>query len=132
MFSNNYFSFLLLAVFSVSLFVIHYFAFALLEFDTSTFYYSLGFLYALFFGLSLAVLITLIIVKKKSYEQVGMSFLLASSIKMIVSYVILKPILVKIDENLVLEKMSFFMTFILFLIIDVYITIRILNEKQQN
>ncbi|GIZ08027.1 hypothetical protein [Flavobacterium sp. UMI-01] len=132
MFTNHYFSFARLALFSVVLFVIHYFVFEWLEIDLSTFHYSLGFLYFLFFGLSLLVLIALLLVKKKSYEQVGMSFLLLTSCKMLVAYVILRPILAKNDENVALEKMSFFMIFILYLIIDTYITIRILNEKQQN
>jgi hypothetical protein len=43
-------------------------------------------------------------VKERSFDNVGMSFLLSTSIKMIVCYLILKPILQIATENNAIEK----------------------------
>jgi hypothetical protein len=74
--------------------------------------------------------VVLLKVKERSFDNVGMSFLLTTSIKMIVCYLILKPILQVTFQNNAVEKKNFFMMFILFLAIETILTIRILNEKQ--
>ena len=111
-------------------YVLHRVAFYLLDFNDATFYYSLETLYVLFLGLSVLVFIVLLKVKDRSFDNVGMSFLLSTSIKMIVCYLILKPILQATTQNNAIEKKNFFMMFILFLAIETVLTIRILNEKQ--
>ena len=111
-------------------YVVHKAAFYLLNIDEATFYYSLETLYLLFLGLSIMVFVVLLKVKERSFDNVGMSFLLTTSIKMIVCYLILKPILQVTFQNNAVEKKNFFMMFILFLAIETILTIRILNEKQ--
>jgi hypothetical protein len=68
-------------------------------------------------------------VKEKSFDNVGMSFLLGTSIKMVFCYLILKPILHIVTYNNTIEKVNFFGMFIL-LLIETVLTIRILKEKQ--
>ena len=63
-------------------------------------------------------------------DNVGMSFLLATSIKMILCFIILRPLLKVSNEINALDKKNFFVTFILFLIIETMLTIRILGKKQ--
>jgi glucan phosphoethanolaminetransferase (alkaline phosphatase superfamily) len=109
---------------------VHRAAFYLLNIDEATFYYSIETLYLLFLGLSIIVFVVLLKVKERSFDNVGMSFLLTTSIKMIVCYLILKPILQVTFQNNAVEKKNFFMMFILFLAIETILTIRILNEKQ--
>lgn len=111
-------------------YVLHRVAFYLLDLNDATFYYSLETLYVLFLALSIMVFIVLLKVKQRSFDNVGMSFLLSTSIKMIFCYLILKPILQATTENNAIEKKNFFMMFILFLAIETVLTIRILNEKQ--
>lgn len=111
-------------------YVLHQIAFYLLGINDATFYYSIETLYLIFLVLSIIVFVVLLKVKERSFDNVGMSFLLSTSIKMIVCYLILKPILQMATENNAIEKNNFFMMFILFLAIETVLTIRILNEKQ--
>jgi hypothetical protein len=111
-------------------YVVHRAAFYLLNIEDATFYYSIETLYVLFLILSIMVFVVLLKVKERSFDNVGMSFLLSTSVKMIVCYLILKPILQASTQNNVVEKKNFFMLFILFLVIETILTIRILNEKR--
>jgi hypothetical protein len=111
-------------------YVVHRVAFYLLDINDATFYYSIETLYMVFLVLSIMVFVVLLKVKERSFDNVGMSFLLSTSIKMIICYLILKPILLVTAQNNAIEKKNFFMMFILFLAIETILTIRILNEKQ--
>lgn len=111
-------------------YLIHRVIFYALEINDTPFYYSIETLYLLFLVLSIMVFVVLLKVKERSFDNVGMSFLLSTSVKMIVCYVILKPILQVTNEENTLEKINFFMMFIIFLAIETILTIRILNEKQ--
>lgn len=127
---KNYKPLLPLLVLAVLAYVVHRVAFYLLEINDATFYYSIKTLYMVFLVLSIMVFVILLKVKERSFDNVGMSFLLSTSIKMIVCYLILKPILQVTAQNNAIEKKNFFMMFILFLAIETILTIRILNEKQ--
>lgn len=127
---KNYKPLLFLTGLAVIAYLLHKFIFICLSINDTTFSYSIEFLYFFYYGLSVVVFIVLIKVKERSFDNVGMSFLLSTSIKMIFCYLILKPILqVKIHDN-TMEKMNFFVIFVLFLAIETLLTIRILNEKQ--
>ena len=119
-----------LLVLAVLAYVLHKLAFYFLKINTLTFYYSIETLYLMFLGLSILVFIVLLKVKEKSFDNVGMSFLLGTSIKMVVCYVILRPLLLVSNSSIAIEKNNFFVMFILFLTIETILTIRILNEKQ--
>jgi hypothetical protein len=111
-------------------YLLHKFIFYVLKINVTSFQYSLEVLYLLFFGMSTLIFIVLLKVKEKSFDNVGMSFLLGTSIKMVFCYLILKPILhITIYDNKT-EKINFFGMFILFLVIETVLTIRILKEKQ--
>lgn len=111
-------------------YVAHKFLFYFLGIQMTSFHYSLETLYLLFFGLSVLVFIVLLKVKERSFDNIGMSFLLGTSVKMIFCYLILKPILQTDSYDNTLEKINFFGMFVLFLAIETVLTIRILNEKQ--
>lgn len=119
-----------LLVLAALAYVLHILAFYFLKINTQTFYYSIETLYLMFLGLSILVFIVLLKVKEKSFDNVGMSFLLGTSIKMVVCYVILRPLLQVSNSSIAIEKNNFFVMFILFLTIETILTIRILNEKQ--
>ena len=68
--------------------------------------------------------------QKRSFDNVGMSFLLATSIKMIFCYLILRPLLQISTPNDPTERINFFILFIVFLIIETLFTIRLVNEKK--
>jgi hypothetical protein len=95
------------------------------------FHYSLEALYGMFFLFTIIILILLLVVKKRSLDYVGMSFLLITSVKMGIAFFIARPILIGVNHNLV-EKINFFVIFILFLAIETIITIRLLNKGSES
>jgi hypothetical protein len=116
---------------TLSVFLLH-----LLIFQISTlseaalkFYYSIPFLYLLYFMFSAIILSFLFKVSESNFDNVGMTFLISTSIKMVVSYFVLRPIL-NLTEESTIEKVNFFIIFILFLAIETVITIRLLNKNQ--
>lgn len=94
------------------------------------FHYSLEALYAVFTLFTIIILTILLFVKDKNLDQVGMTFLLITSVKMGICFFIVRPVLIASNENLV-EKINFFMIFILFLAIETIITIRLLNKGNE-
>lgn len=119
-------------VISVVALVIHKLAFFLflshkLE---SSFTYSILVLYGFFLSCSVVILFILLKVKEKSLDNVGFTFLLLTSGKMLLSYLFLQPILNSNSPNSSSEKINFFIIFIFFLAIETLVSIRILNNKQ--
>ena len=99
------------------------------EFE-DTFVYSTPMLYVLFAFLSLAIIVALIKVKEVALDYVGYAFLAFTTIKMVIAYGFLKPIINVNLPKTPTEKMNFFIVFIYFLAIETFLTVRILNNKQ--
>ncbi len=96
--------------------------------NTDALYYTVPTLFT-FFGLgSLLVLFVQNRVCKKSPEQLGYVFLLVSSLKMVVAYIMLHPVLQQVNSVANLEKINFFGVFVVFLAIDVVLTARLLKN----
>jgi hypothetical protein len=96
------------------------------------FHFPIEVLYGFFSVCSLLIIFILIKVNQKNIDNVGYTFLLVTCIKMALSYVVLSPILNSGSSNVKFEKLNFFIIFALFLTIETIITVRILNNKQQN
>ncbi len=94
------------------------------------FIYSIELLYLFFFFFSLLLILVLEKVKQNNINSVGYTFLFLTTLKMLIAYVFLQPILSGNLPKTPTEKMSFFIIFIYFLTIETYVTIRILNNKQ--
>jgi hypothetical protein len=91
--------------------------------------FSLEFIYLIFSLFSITILITLLIVNQKNKDVVGMTFLLITSFKIGICYSIFSKAINSANENEI-ERINFFVVFILFLTIETLITIRLLNKKQ--
>ena len=130
MFLKNYKPFLQLFIFALVVYILHKAAFLLLKVNPQNFYYSIEFLYLFFFGISALLYLILLIVKKKNFEIVGMAFLFGTFTQMLIGYLILRPILEIKSEEVMVEKVNFFITFILFLLFETLLTVRLLNEKR--
>ena len=130
MLSKNYKSILHLFFFALAAYVLHKAAFLVLDLNSQTFYYSIEFLYLIFFGLSALLYLILLIVKEKNFEIVGMAFLFGTFTQMLIGYLILRPILENHSAEVMVEKINFFITFILFLLFETLLTARLLNEKR--
>lgn len=94
------------------------------------FIYSIPFLYLLFAVLSAVIVTLLMKVKKTAVDSVGYAFLALTTVKMVIAYALLRPIIHIHLPKTPSEKMNFFVVFIYFLAIETILTIRILNNKQ--
>ncbi|REG98949.1 DUF6168 family protein [Flavobacterium aquicola] len=112
------------------LYAIHKMVFNVLNIQEETFHYSLETLYLFFLLLSAIIFRVLLTVREKSFDNVGMSFLLATSVKMVFCYLILRPLLQTPKSDNPVERINFFILFIVFLTIETLFTIRLVNEKQ--
>ncbi|MCG2610340.1 DUF6168 family protein [Flavobacterium sp. SM15] len=96
------------------------------------FHYSIFELYLFFISTSVLVLGILIKMKDKHRDQLGYVFLLVSSIKLALCYLVLLPVLEKDGAGADWEKINFFMIFVLFLAIEVVFTSKLLNDTKQS
>ena len=112
------------------LFIVHCLVFLLpsLSAAQEKFYFSITFLYVLFFIFSKTILFVVKKVSEKSFDNTGMVFMIATFIKTGIVYFMIKPILN--SQNNQIEKLNVFFIFICFLLIETVITMRILNKKQ--
>lgn len=115
--------------FAFPLFIIHQLVFLLpsLNIAQEKFYFSITFLYVLFFIFSKIILFIVKKVSERSFDNTGMVFMIATFVKAGIVYFIIKPILD--SQNNQIEKMNVFFIFICFLLIETIITVRILNKK---
>ena len=114
---------------ALPIFIIHesLFNVNLITAKEADFYYSIPLLYGLFFLLSAVILIIVTKISEKNFDNTGMVFMIATSIKMVVAYFLVRPILL-IEDNKI-EKINFFIIFILFLLIETILVAKILNKK---
>lgn len=103
--------------------------FTSLKFEVVNFKFSLEQLYLLFSVMTIIIIIILIKVKQKNLDNVGMTFLLITSIKMIICYAIGRSVIIQTTAQHKLEKWSFFTMFIVFLVIETLFTIYLLNAE---
>ena len=99
------------------------------EFEDN-FVYATPMLYTLFAMLSMVILYALMKVKEIAINYVGYAFLAFTTVKMVIAYALLRPIIHTHLPKTPTEKMNFFIVFIYFLAIETILTIRILNNKQ--
>ncbi|QLC66815.1 hypothetical protein LPB248_11085 [Flavobacterium sp. LPB0248] len=130
MLSKNYKPFFYLLCLALGTYIIHKAVFLFSEINTQHFHYSLELLYLSFFAISSLLYFILLIVKKKNFEIVGMTFLFGTFTQMLLAYLVLQPILKNQIGETNVEKVSFFITFVLFLLFQTLLTVRLLNEKR--
>jgi hypothetical protein len=121
----------IIVVFTCNFLIIHKLIFFLLVVKTieDNFIYSIPLLYGLFSIFSVLIVGVLIKVKERNIDNVGYTFLLLTSIKLVVAYLLIHPILKASLHQTPLEKINFFIIFIYFLATETILTIRILNNK---
>lgn len=129
---NKYKPVIEVLILSLTAFIIHktFLYYSLSSLVEQGFRYSLPLLYLFFAICSLVIVFILIKIKEKNIDSVGQTFLLLTSIKMVISYVFLYPILQSTNQLMTTEKINFFITFAVFLTIETVVTIRILNKNQ--
>lgn len=129
MFLKKYGLIVYLYIIAFGCYLIHKGAFFVLHINDQNFYYRLEILYLIFLFFSTLLLIPIIKFKKNKFESIGMLFMLGTFIQMFFYYGFLRPILSNKIQEVSVEKTNFFLTFILFLLIQTILTARLLNEK---
>lgn len=132
--SNQYKLLLKALIFSVLCYAVHKFLFYqfLTPGTEQKFIYSLEMLYGFFFSASVLISLVLFEINKKNIDNVGFTYLLLTVVKMGIAFFFMRPILKVDDVHQPTEKINYFIIFILFLIIETVIAVRILNNKQKN
>ncbi|MBL0736197.1 hypothetical protein JI750_04830 [Flavobacterium sp. GN10] len=130
MLTKNYKQIFYLLCLALGTYIIHKAVFFFSEINTESFHYSLELLYFSFFAISSLLYLILLVVKKKNFEIVGMVFLFGTFTQMLLAYLALQPILKNKTGESNVEKVSFFVTFVLFLLFQTLLTVRLLNEKR--
>lgn len=111
---------------SIIFFLIHFGVVTFLnKIDTTPFLMS----YALQIIMTLVILLAMIKIYETAKEQLGFAFLGLSTLKVGVSYFFATEYLFQNKATLETNKINFFITFLFFLSLDVYFTIRLLNKK---
>ena len=118
-----------LAVMSIFVCGLHFLMLSVSSAAVGEFYYTPFQEYLFLIGTSIAVYGLNTMVAKKSFEQLGFVFLGVMTVKFILAYVFVLPLLDSHSEPYNLEKKLFFLNFILFLGIDVYLTSQILTSS---
>lgn len=93
------------------------------------FSHSLETIYTVLCVFSVIILVILLIVNSRNKDVVGLTYLLITSVKAGILFFIFSDIISSSNKNKV-ERINFFIVFILFLAIETLITIRLLNKKQ--
>lgn len=127
---NNLLFFKELFLIIFPLYVIHLLVFLMPNLNAAqeNFNFSITYLYVLFFVFSKTILFIVKKVSEKSFDNTGMVFMIATSVKTGIVYFIIKPILD--SQHNQIEKLNVFSIFVCFLLIETIITARILNKKQ--
>lgn len=85
--------------------------------------------YSLQFTMTLVILLAMIKIYETAKEQLGFAFLGLSTLKVGISFFFATEYLFQNKATLETNKINFFITFLFFLSLDVYFTIRLLNKK---
>jgi len=115
-----------IAFIGIVVYIIQKVAFLLIGINTSNYQLSVEKTYAIMIVLSVIIMTVLNLVFQKNKDVVGMTFLLITSIKVIIITSIGKAY-VLIEENPI-EKWNYFGLFVLFLFFETYITAKRLNN----
>jgi hypothetical protein len=98
--------------------------------EKNNFILNLKIVYAVLLGLSFLICTILFIVYKRNFDIVGYVFLVLTTIKMVFTYWLGRPLLLQ-NEVLPIEKNHFFLLFFAFLLIETLLTILLLNKNQE-
>ncbi len=128
---NQYKPVLIVSIISIVLFVFHKTILFLVfpNLQQNEFVYSILLLYTFFSFFSILLIFIMLEINKKSTDNVGFTFMFLTSLKMGIAYFFMQPILNSQSISSGFEKINFFFIFILFLLIETTVTIRILNKK---
>jgi hypothetical protein len=118
-----------LLIWAIPTYALHELAFFAFGIDQVTFAKPIFSAYAFFTGFSVLSFMTLVIVKEKSFDNVGMVFLIFTTAMLGTAFFIFSPILKSVEATAEFEKFNFLGIFGFFMVLDTVIAIRMLKHK---
>lgn len=100
-----------------------------LKSQTADFVYPVYLTVIFFYGLGAIIMFALHLLSGKNAGQIGNVFLLLTTLQVVGAYLYIRPVLSKTIEGSA-EKISVFVIFMLFLLLEAYFTAVLLNKKQ--
>jgi hypothetical protein len=122
--------FLFLIPIAVLIYFVHLQILYFIGVNPQQFFYPLEIEYSCFALATALIVFVLQKIKQKNFDTVGLAFLWITSIKMTVCFFAVRPILQIQSPTAAIEKINFFVIFIVFLAIETALTISFLNEKK--
>lgn len=98
-------------------------------FDSIVFYYKTPTIYIFHFTLTFLILLSLIAVKNIYFEKTGFAFMALSFLKMLASVIFLLPLIQSEKINYIPDVIAFFIPYFLFLLFEIFYSIKLLNSK---
>lgn len=117
----------LLIPFTVALFVVQYFI-QIKLFATINFFYTTSVIYIFHFMVTFLLLSGLIAVKNSFFDKTGLAFMVFGLLKMMASVVFLLPLIQAENNSYIPDVIAFFVPYFLFLLFDIFFSIKLLNS----
>lgn len=118
-------------VLSAVAFLIHWMIFMfLLPHAAAAFHFSLPEIYTFFTVCAILITVTSVLIRQVNIDVVGQAFLLTTFIKMFICFGVFYPKLNDGNAEYKFELTNFIIVFLLFLAMETFVTIRLLNKKQ--
>lgn len=114
--------------FSIVLFVIQYLVINFLLTDI-VFYYSIWTIYSFHILATSAIYIALVLIHKNFKDNTGFAFMGGSLLKMLAAVLFLLPMLLNNQEFRLINLLSFFIPYFLYLIFETIYAVRLINSK---
>lgn len=117
-----------LLLFTAACFLLHY----LLEqyfFEAINFYIPLWQIYLFLTPLTLLGYLAILYIHQKDTSKTGIAFIAIGFIKMLAAVLFLYPLIASAYNNLLVQVISFFIPYFLYLGFDTYFTIRLISGK---
>lgn len=120
---------LVLFPFTLLFFGIQYFVVEELKNEINKFYYSTWSIYAFHFLAALLVYLFVLFVNKTFPDKAGFAFMACSLLKMMAAIVFLLPLIQNREVSALNDVFAFFISYFLFLSLETFFALKILNSK---
>lgn len=97
--------------------------------DSEVLFYPVYAIYLFHFTATLLIYVLLVFVHNRLDDKTGFAFMGASLIKMMAAVVFLLPVLINNSGYALLNIVSFFIPYFLFLIFETYYAVKLINVK---
>ena len=114
--------------FSIVLFIIQYLGMNFL-FEDIVFYYSAWVIYSFHILATSVIYVVLVLVHRNFKDNTGFAFMGGSLLKMVAAVLFLLPMMLKNQDYRLINLLSFFIPYFLYLLFETIYAVRLINSK---